>query len=261
MQNKKITLILAGGGVKAVSYLGFIKVLEEKGLYENVDLIGSHSGGSLVGAAKLMGRDYDYIKGILKELSVWRMMDFSIFKQGTMMSNKKIDDYLDKIYGDTKFSDLTKQFVVYATNLTDKRLEAFSKGEIKKPIRASIALEPAISSEIINGKEYIDGGFATVFPTRHLQSIKKNNLVIGLIPKMNTQLFPKIFTDRTNYFSFFVEHARKLMVEKEPPDLYFETILTDKSHAFDFSNADYFYEQGYESGKQSILKIEELLEK
>jgi lysophospholipid hydrolase len=70
MENK-ISVILSGGGLKAVSYLGFIKVLEENGI--ELDVVGAISGGALIATIMGLDKDYSYIKEVFsEELTFWK---------------------------------------------------------------------------------------------------------------------------------------------------------------------------------------------
>lgn len=257
---KNITLILAGGGLKAISYIGFLDVLKEKGLYEKVNLIGSHSGGAFVSSMYSTGRDYDYIQKKFGDINIRNLIDLSILRKGSLLSESKINENIFSEFAGIKFSNLNKKNVIFATNLSKKRVEHFHEGYIKDYVRASMALVPLIPSVWINGDEYIDAAFMTFFPVQTLKKFEKDNLVVGVMPKTGFQVLPEQIAKRARYMELILEHAVDIMTQLDPPGIVIETLEKDRSHIFDVSHMDYYYEQGYQQGMKYYELIEDRME-
>ena len=65
MDNKKISLCLAGGGIKGVAHIGVLKVLEEENI--EIEYIGGTSSGSIVSSLYAAGFSADEIYYIFKK--------------------------------------------------------------------------------------------------------------------------------------------------------------------------------------------------
>lgn len=260
MSKKKyngLTLILAGGGIKAASYLGFLKALEENGI--KPDTIGAFSGGALMSIAYGLGKDYNYVKKVFENKTLLKFFDLTALRERSIISSAKLNRELEDTIGKTKFSDLSVKLVIFATNITKKRLEWFDKGYVKDYVRASMALTPVISGHKIKKDDYIDGGFATVFPTTIMRQYAPNNLIIGSIPCTSYKMFPEFILRRARYIEFIYEKMMELMINDDPPDLLVETLSEDKGFGFSFELVDYFYEEGYKTGKKHVSHIMDLL--
>lgn len=252
-KKKKLTLILAGGGVKSLSYLGFIDAISEDGL--EIDMIGCYSGGTWIAAAIGMGKKYDEIKKILEQ-PWWKLVDLNILRERSFLSNNKIDKVLDDLVGNIKFEDLKYKTVIFATDITNKKLAWFDEGEVKKYIRASMALAPILSGVVIDDVEYIDGVFITAFPTSIMREYAPDNLIVGLMPKLNFQELPDFFFKRARYIELMYTKLKEYMIKEDPPDIFIETLAKDKGDILTYKLIDYFYEEGFKAGKRwsDVLK-------
>ena len=68
-------LIFEGGGVKGIAYIGAMKVLEEKGVMENVLRVGGTSAGAINATLVALGFTNDEQRGILQKLDFNNFMD------------------------------------------------------------------------------------------------------------------------------------------------------------------------------------------
>lgn len=68
-------LVLEGGGVKGLAYIGALKVLSQKGVLDNIERVAGSSAGAIV--ALLIGLDYpmEKIEGILKKTNIMDFLD------------------------------------------------------------------------------------------------------------------------------------------------------------------------------------------
>ena len=68
----KIALALSGGGVRAVSHLGIIKVLIDNGF--EIEAVSGSSAGALIGALLCDGKSPEEILEIVKTIKIWDLM-------------------------------------------------------------------------------------------------------------------------------------------------------------------------------------------
>lgn len=252
-----LTLILAGGAIKSFSYLGFLDRLAEEDI--KVDTIAGLSGGALISVGYGLGKTFGEMKNVLGSNNIWGLFGLGALRERSIISSSKIDSKLKKYMEDVKFSDLPFKLVLFATNITKKRLEYFDEGEILPYARASMALVPVISGTKIGDDEYIDPGFSTQFPTSIMKKYDPDNLVIGVFPKKNYKLLPEALINRARYLEYIYERLMNYMMEEDKPDMIIETLSEDKGFAFSFDYIDYYYEEGRKAAEENIPQIKKLL--
>ncbi|MFK5959308.1 MAG: patatin-like phospholipase family protein [Lutibacter sp.] len=171
---KEIGLVLSGGGVRAISHIGLIKVLLENDIIP-VNISGT-SAGALVAALYAAGHSTEEMMDFFIETPLLKLSLYAHNKPGIMDSDKYVF-YFDKYFPYNSFESLKYPLTVTATNLINGKLEYFNSGELIKPLIASSALPPVFSPVEINGNLYSDGGILNNFPIQPLQDKIKN--IIG----------------------------------------------------------------------------------
>ena len=68
MAKKKLGFALGAGGSRGVAHVGFLKAMEEEGIYP--DYISGCSMGSVVGACYAMGMKPDYMMNEINKLKI-----------------------------------------------------------------------------------------------------------------------------------------------------------------------------------------------
>ena len=68
-------LVFEGGGVKGIAYIGAMKVIEDKGILENVLRVGGTSAGAINATLVALGFTNDEQRGILQKLDFNNFMD------------------------------------------------------------------------------------------------------------------------------------------------------------------------------------------
>ena len=138
-------LVFEGGGVKGIAYIGAMKVIEDKGILENVLRVGGTSAGAINAALVALGFTNEEQRGILQKLdfndftdSDWGIIRNSIRLLGQFGWHKGdffrawIGQYIKEKLGktDATFEDLEKakkpKLYVYGTNLNTHYGQVFS---------------------------------------------------------------------------------------------------------------------------------------
>jgi len=68
-------LVLEGGGVKGISHVGVIKVLEDKQLYKDIKNFCGSSAGGLIATMAACGASAEYMKNVMMELDFNNLKD------------------------------------------------------------------------------------------------------------------------------------------------------------------------------------------
>lgn len=130
-KNKEINLILQGGGVKGLSYIGALRYLEEQG-YKIKNIAGS-SIGSVIGCLIIAGYNSYELEDIINQLDYKMFLSknsFSKFlKTGSLFSTRKLEQYLNNLllnkniqyFSDIKIGNYYKVIFI-STSLKYKRI-------------------------------------------------------------------------------------------------------------------------------------------
>lgn len=229
--DKKVGLVLSGGGAKGLAHIGVLKVLEENGI--EVDCIAGTSMGSLVGALYSAGYNAKELEEIALSIN-WREMlsdkikrsdlpitekeDSERFLLSFPIENKKISLPKGLIYGQKlsqmfcellwnyltlrDFRDMPKPFVCVATDLeTGKSVTLSGDIDLPKALRASMSIPSVFTPVEINGKILIDGGQVNNFPVHEVWNLGAD-YVIGV--DVGSPLFKR---DKLNNFLKVIEQA------------------------------------------------------
>ena len=175
MSDKKIGIVLSGGGARGIAHLGVLKALEEAGVFPQY--ISGTSAGSIVGALYAAGYSPEEMKSLLKETGYMRAISFGWGRQGILNSNSIQSVLLKYIHG-MQFSELKKKLWICATNMSDGVYEFFEEGDVTEAVLASCAIPIVFTPMRKNGKVYSDGGLLNNFPIEPLEN--KCDLILGV---------------------------------------------------------------------------------
>ncbi len=208
MDNKKISLCLAGGGIKGVSHVGVLKALEEENI--EIEYIGGTSSGSIVSSLYAAGFSADEIYYIFKKYckkikyadlkNIFKLIYGLIVERKIIIdglnSGKEIEKLINKECnkkGIYNISDIKKPLVIPSVNMNTGELICFTsclkRGEysdkikfinnipIGKAVRASCSYPVVFSPCEYKDMELIDGGIRENVPWKELELLGAKNIV------------------------------------------------------------------------------------
>ncbi len=193
--NKKVAVVLSGGGAKGLAHIGVLKVIERAGI--PIDIITGTSMGSIVGGLYSIGynanvldsvvrvQDWSYV--ISDKENLWKQSLADRQKQNTyvfttgmtigkrnyndggFIKGKNLAELFSRLcagYTDSlDFSkDLPIPFACVATNIIDNTEYDFHSGRLPWAMRASMAIPAAFSPVRVGDKVLVDGGLRNNFP-------------------------------------------------------------------------------------------------
>lgn len=178
MNNKKekVALVLSGGGSRGAYEAGVWQALTEMGI--DIDIVTGASVGAINGAMVCQG-DLDLTVKLWKEMETHMIFDMP---EGSQAIDYAKEIVANKGAGSTRLRELLNKYVdedairnskvdyglvvVERANLKPHYLykEEIKKGQLVDYILASASVFPAVHACEIDGKEYIDGGYADVLP-------------------------------------------------------------------------------------------------
>jgi NTE family protein len=265
--NKKIGLVLGGGGAKGYAHIGVLKFLEENNI--SVDYVAGTSIGAVVGALYCLGYSTREIEKIAKTTNFKQLFDLTLPKKG-LIKGEKIERYLRHLFENKKFSDLEKPLFVVAADIVNFREVIFNKGDLTKAVRASISIPGIFHPVENNGKTLVDGGILNNLPIDVLQKEKVDAIIVVNLEKgkIKKEIYESATSSKGNiehmnilnillnsYVMIIssqlknIDNSKSLLILS--PDL-------EKISLKDFHKCEEGIRQGYEIAKKNSNKIKKL---
>ncbi|MEP3890161.1 MAG: patatin-like phospholipase family protein [Hellea sp.] len=197
-----VGLVLSGGGAKASTQVGVIKVLDELGI--PVHCVTGTSMGAVVGSFYAAGYSGDEIGDILTD-NDWGetfrgaspRRDKSFIEKereetyfsgniaGLDKTGLKLPGGINSMQGlkslyrnilsdvpqEIDFDDLELPFRAIAADLQTGETMAFEQGDLVEAILASMAVPGVFSPREVDGRFYVDGGIASTLPVKIAQDM------------------------------------------------------------------------------------------
>ena len=192
---KKVALVLSGGGAKGVAHVGVLKVLERAGM--PIDIITGTSMGSIIGGLYACGNDAMRLDSILRSqdwatvLSDKDDLRYQSLKErehhntyalstslrlkkrtrsigGGFILGKNIGKMLNTFtypYNDSiDFNTLPIPFACVATDIVDYSEQVLHSGVLSEAMRASMSIPGAFSPVRKGEQVLVDGGLRNNYP-------------------------------------------------------------------------------------------------
>lgn len=245
MKKRITTLILSGGGVKGISYIGALKYLDELKMMkaENVEseetcnipefdiseIVGV-SAGSIVSLLYILGYTYEELvdeilsKNLsdLKELRIKNFLQKYGFDSGRRIMNWIETLIIRKGYSkDITFADIYTQFRinfrVVTTNLNKYKTVVFDKQSsptlrVTRAIRMSIGVPFVFTVTRYRGECYVDGGLINNYPIKEYDNRLDNVLGLKLVTRGE---FHQIDESIDSFYNYLRNLITCYMVQKE----------------------------------------------
>ncbi len=209
---KGVVLVLCGGGMKGLSHVGVLEVLER----ENIPIaaIVGTSMGAIIGGLYACGYTSSDLKDILNKTDFMKIIagrgsekeeaaspgrlplpkthplswnfDFDSNKQATNLgffNDRDFFLYLQNLVSSrarTNFNNLKYPFAAVATNLLNGETTAFRKGSLASAIRASMSLPVIYAPWEIDGQLYIDGGLKANLPVLKAKELFPGHPILAI---------------------------------------------------------------------------------
>lgn len=165
LKDKKVGLVLSGGGGHGFAEIGVMKIIEEYGITPAV--IAGCSVGSLIGAWVAAGKSILVAEEEFTSLNPFLLADFTIRGLGFLKGDRLIKHVLS-ILGVQRFGQLKIPLIVIATNINNGKVRAFRRGRLEPVLGASIAVPGVFSPRKIGTQFYVDGGLYSPIPIEFL---------------------------------------------------------------------------------------------
>jgi len=288
-QDKKVGLVLSGGGAKGLAHIGVIKALEENDI--PIDYITGTSMGAIVGGLYAIGYspeemeqlvlsddfrnwalgeiEQDYIYYFKKPPITAEMINFKIrVKDSTakaelpsnLVPTHQMDFASMQIFSPANaasnynFDSLFVPFRCVATDIYNNKEKVFKNGNLGSAVRASMTFPFYFKPVEIDSILYFDGGMKNNFPSDVMINDFNPDYIIGSKTADNS---PKPDPDNV------VVQLENMLMEKVDYQLPENGILIESKFTnvqlLDFDKATDIIQEGYENAYQLMDSIKNFI--
>jgi NTE family protein len=170
----RIGFVLSGGGARGFAHLGFLKAMNEEGIFP--DVISGTSAGAIAGVLYADGYSPEEILALTDTKSRLDFMRPAIPREGLLQINGIVKILKSNLHAKT-FDELKIPLYVTATDINNGKVVYFSKGDLVETIVASSSIPVLFPPVKIGDFSYVDGGVLDNFPVRPLEG--NCRLIIG----------------------------------------------------------------------------------
>jgi NTE family protein len=249
MENRKIGIVLAGGGARGFAHLGVLKALEEKGI--KPDYISAVSAGSIVGAFIAAGKNPDQVMEIMQESDFFDYAKVLMPKNG-LMSLENLHKNLKEQLEENTISELKIPLYIAASNLVTGKIKYFAEGDLCQIVQASSSIPILFSPVEIDGDLYVDGGLLDNLPVEPLKNKCDIIIAVNIMPIEETRDLNNLIEIAVRTFQLSVNRNQE--ETKKTVDFFIQPEGLEKYNILDTKHADTLFELGYKHTKK--LKIE-----
>lgn len=253
--DKKIGLVLSGGGARGIAHLGIIKALEEHGV--RFTQISGTSAGAIIGALYASGHDVDSIVKILGEIKSFKLFQPALSWKG-ILNMDVVERFLENYLPVDDFSSLNVPLTVTATNLRTGQSEHFSTGKLRAVICASSCIPVLFNPVSIDGELYIDGGILNNLPVEPIR--KTSDVIIACHSNPVGANFEAKNAKAVMERALMMAITQNVYNRRDQCDIFIEPHGLEPFKVMDLGKSAEIFKIGYEYTKQKI-ETENLLEK
>ena len=284
--DKKIGLVLSGGGAKGLAHIGALKVIEEAGV--KIDYIGGTSMGAIVGALYASGYTADQLDSIFRATDFTNLIQdnlprsaktfyekedseryaltlpfdgFKVSVPPAYSGGQNIYNELVRILYHVKdiddFSQLPIPFVCIATDIETGKEVILNSGYLPEAVMASGALPSLFEPAIIDDKVLIDGGVVNNYPIEKVREMGADIIIgvdvqHGLSDRSSLLSATEILLQINNYRS-----VANMIEKTTDTDIYIKPNIENYS-AIDFNKVDEIMKTGELAAREKYNELTQL---
>ncbi len=250
---KKIGIVLSGGGARGIAHLGVLKALEEFGIVPTH--ISGTSAGAMAGAFYAAGYPVMEILNILKKGQIFNFSNILIKRQG-LFAMKGFHDIYKTCFPTNLIEDLNIPLYIAATDILRAELVYFSSGNLSHALMASSCIPLIFQPVAYNDTLYVDGGVINNFPIEPLKA--QCDIIIGSyvnsIKKEVDEIHMNNIVDRCFHLAMKSSVQNKI----NGCNLYIEPPNMSQFSLFNLRRADEIFHYGYDYARSLEKQIKEL---
>lgn len=189
-----VGVVFSGGGARAFAQIGALLALREAHI--PIDFVCGSSMGAILASTIALEWDNDEIDVRLRDAFVdTSPLDDITFPFIAMTSGKKVDDRLQKHFGEIMIEDMPLPFFCLSSNLTSGVLKVHKTGLLRTALRASISLPGVMPPVVEDNQVLVDGAVMRSFPATMMRNTHLGT-VIGVDVTRARGLDPRALSTR-----------------------------------------------------------------
>lgn len=162
----RLGVVLSGGGTRGFAHVGFLKALNEEGIFP--DVISGASAGSIAGSLYADGYTPDEMAKFFKESKLRKYIEF-VKPNGGMVKLSGLMKMLAAGLKAKNFEELKTPLYIAVCNLNKGEVEYISSGNLTKFVIASSTIPGLFQPVMIDEHYYVDGGAMDNLPISPLE--------------------------------------------------------------------------------------------
>ena len=239
---KKLGLVLGGGGARGLAHIGILKVLEEENI--KISSISGCSMGGLVGALYAIGYSINELIDIVEKHTTIReiinIVDRTPRRRGLIVG-QRLRTLLTKLIGDeTTFGDTKIPLTLNAVDLITSSEVILTEGRLIDAVMATIAIPGVFMPVSIGEYLLIDGGTLNNLPIENIHQFQPDvSIAVDVHPDIKKEIpwqisgqKPKILVPVPDTFLDFyraqlimISRLTEVNLETSPADLVLRPVL------------------------------------
>jgi NTE family protein len=261
----KLGLALGGGGAKGFAHLGVLEALTEAGI--EFDVVAGTSIGALIGAV-YVSNNLEKLERFAKNIGITDIPFLlgPTWPKGGLFSGKYVEKLIDEFVNLQNIEDLKKPFAAVCVDLNKAEIFTFTKGNLKRAIRASTSIPGLFKPVIFEDKLLVDGGVLESVPDQAVRDLGADFIVaVDLLSDLTSYGFkdgknPSIVEVVQRSSIIAQRRITELKFKETPPDI---VIRPQLSHVkvMDFHNGKSVIEIGREAARKVIPGLLEMIDK
>lgn len=285
--DKKIGLVLSGGGAKGLAHIGALKVIEEAGV--KIDFIGGTSMGAIIGAMYASGYTANQLDSIFRATDFSNLIEdnlprsaktfyekedseryaltlpfngFKVSVPSAYSGGQNIYSELVRILYHVKdiddFSKLPIPFVCIATNIENGKEVVLNSGYLPEAIMASGTLPSLFAPANIDGTILIDGGVVNNYPIEKVRAMGAD-IIIGIDVQQGLSDRESLLSATEILLQINNFQSAAGMVEKAADtDIYIKPNIADFT-VIEFNRVDEIMKSGELAAIERFKELQELV--
>ena len=243
-RNKKIGLVLGGGGVRGFFHMGVLAGLQKQEI--KIDEISGTSIGAIIGLIYASNPEIDLEK-MTKELDFFKLVKILVGGMGKK-GEKEIEVFLKKYMKVDNFEDLRIRTRINASDINSREEVVFEAGKIFPAVIASMSIPGVFPPLKYQEKYLVDGGISNNVPINLIE--ESDRIIVSDISGPIKKVDEETLSADILYSAFAImqqnlswEKAKKMKNKK----IIRIDLNDDKTFILDFrkNNYQYLFDMGY----------------
>lgn len=276
-KQKKLGVVLSGGGARGLAHIGVLKVFEEANI--QISAISGCSIGGLIGALYAKGVPIAEIEAIAKKYTnireMVKLVDRTPKRRGLIVGNRLRNFLSTLISKEEDIGDTRIPLILNAVDLVTSREVALTNGSLLDAVMATIAVPGFFAPVNINEYQLIDGGVLDNLPIKHLTTPTVEVIIAVDVHPDTTNEIPWQFSKEKPHFpiplpDFFLDFYRAQLImvteltennlQKFPPNLLIRPDMPSEITMFlGFERAQEIIDCGETAARTHLKKVMDLL--